>query len=209
MRSEWEDLDGSTPSGTGTGTDLIAPFDTPYIIHIYSLDGKERQRVAKSLQKHFGNVGVIAVPRILLRAELKGIKLDGHDRPGMIVLCHYNEGRVLLTDQDGMYNDFILEACRVTGGNVFVALSPVSTSITALANERLVTALAYSGGQQGLLSIHIQRRFLTWVKTPSETQLQLLSMAMRGEASALVVPASVLEYSGQRRWTTLSFCSVL
>lgn len=33
----------------------------------------------------------------------------------MILLCHYNEGRVLLTDEDGMYNDFILEACRVTG----------------------------------------------------------------------------------------------
>lgn len=31
------------------------------------------------------------------------------------MLCHYNEGRVLLTDEDGMYNDFITEACRVTG----------------------------------------------------------------------------------------------
>lgn len=33
----------------------------------------------------------------------------------MILLCHYNEGRVLLTDEDGMYNDFITEACRVAG----------------------------------------------------------------------------------------------
>lgn len=31
----------------------------------------------------------------------------------------------------------------LTGGNVFVALAPVSTSATSLANETLVTALAY------------------------------------------------------------------
>ncbi|CAM9407755.1 unnamed protein product [Discosporangium mesarthrocarpum] len=184
-------------------------FAEPFAVHVYSLDGKERKRVARSLQGRFGGVGMIAIPRALLRTELKGIKLGNEDRPGMIVLCHYNEGRVLLTDQDGMYNDFILEACRVTGGNVFVALAPVTTSATVLANERLVTALAYTGGQQGLLSIHLQQRFLTWGKTPNETQLQIMLKAMRGEIAALEVPASVLEYSGQRRWTSTSFCNLL
>lgn len=48
----------------------------------------------------------------------QGIKLDSGGpgtQPEMIVLCHHNEGRVLLTDEDGMYNDFILEACRAAG----------------------------------------------------------------------------------------------
>lgn len=46
----------------------------------------------------------------------KGIKLhEGDGRGRLILLCHYNEGRVLLTDEDGMYNDFITEACRVSG----------------------------------------------------------------------------------------------
>lgn len=49
---------------------------------------------------------------------------EGRSPVDMIVLCHYNEGRVLLTDEDGMYNDFILEACRVTGkGRTVIAAS--------------------------------------------------------------------------------------
>lgn len=42
------------------------------------------------------------------------------------------------------WRDFFCDtALTVAGGNVFVALAPVSTSATALANETLVTALAY------------------------------------------------------------------
>lgn len=54
---------------------------------------------------------------LVVPSNPKGIKLreGGHDGGRLILLCHYNEGRVLLTDEDGMYNDFIMEACRVTG----------------------------------------------------------------------------------------------
>lgn len=176
--------------------------------------------MAKALRQGFGNTAVVTLPPTLRRSELKGIKLSGGDRNsigsegssssvGMILLCHYNEGRVLLTDEDGMYNDFIMEACRVAGGNVFVALAPVSTAPTALANETLVTALAYTGGQQGLLSIHMQKRFLTWDKTPSDVQLDFLRGALEGDMEPLEVPESVLQHSGGRSFSGLSFCNIL
>ncbi|CAN0011161.1 unnamed protein product, partial [Ectocarpus fasciculatus] len=157
-----------------------------------SLDSKEQKRVAKALRQALGEDVEVSCPPPLLRSELKGIKLreDGRDGGRLILLCHYNEGRVLLTDEDGMYNDFILEACRVTGGNVFVALAPVSTSAASLANETLVTALAYSGGQQGLLSIHMQKRFLTWNKAPSEAQVECLRAALDGTMEPLSVSVS-------------------
>lgn len=47
-----------------------------------------------------------------------------------------------------------------------------------------------SGGQQGLLSIHMQGRFLTWDKTPSEVQLDRLREALNGEVEPLEVRAS-------------------
>ncbi|CAN0269090.1 unnamed protein product, partial [Hapterophycus canaliculatus] len=82
-----------------------------------SLDSKEQQRVAKALRKALGDDVEVSSPPPLLRSDLKGIKLTvgADDGRRLILLCHYNEGRVLLTDEDGMYNDFIMEACRVTG----------------------------------------------------------------------------------------------
>ena len=47
---------------------------------------------------------------------------------------------------------FCGDVCTSAGGNVFVALAPVSTSETALANETLVTALAYRSGPTPLVS---------------------------------------------------------
>lgn len=59
---------------------------------------------------------VAAVSQRHINTPEKGIKLrEGDGRERLILLCHYNEGRVLLTDEDGMYNDFITEACRVSG----------------------------------------------------------------------------------------------
>ncbi|CAM9918926.1 unnamed protein product [Ascophyllum nodosum] len=131
----------------------------------------------------------------------------------MILLFCFNEGRVLLTDQDGMYNDFLLEACRVTDGNVFVALGPVTTSPAVLANEAIVTGLAYSGGQQGLLSIHMQDRFLTWDKTPSEMQLNRMRDALTGEVGPLEVPDSVRAHAegwdGRKTSGTVPYCTIL
>ncbi|CAM9527215.1 unnamed protein product [Ectocarpus fasciculatus] len=181
------------------------------MVDVYSLDSKEQKRVAKALRQALGEDVEVSCPPPLLRSELKGIKLreDGRDGGRLILLCHYNEGRVLLTDEDGMYNDFILEACRVTGGNVFVALAPVSTSAASLANETLVTALAYSGGQQGLLSIHMQKRFLTWNKAPSEAQVECLRAALDGAMEPLSVPESVLEHSEGRQGGRISLCNIL
>lgn len=47
-----------------------------------------------------------------------------------------------------------------------------------------------SGGQQGLLSVHMQGRFLTWDKTPSEVQLNRLREALNGEVEPLEVRAN-------------------
>ncbi|CAM9903879.1 unnamed protein product [Scytosiphon promiscuus] len=181
------------------------------MVDVYSLDSEEQRRVVKALRKALGEDVEVSSPPPLLRSDLKGIKLRRSPGDGarLILLCHYNEGRVLLTDEDGMYNDFIMEACRVTGGNVFVALAPVATPATALANETLVTALAYSGGQRGLLSIHMQKRFLTWRKAPSEGQVECLRAALNGGMEPLSVPESVLEHSEGSKTIGVSFCNIL
>ena len=96
-------------------------------------------------------------------------------RAVMVVLCHFAEGRTLLTDADGLYNAFLLAASRISRGNVFIALTNVPTAANdaadiegnpagggdadepwggvVLADQAAVDDLAHAGGQ---LSIEVR-----------------------------------------------------
>lgn len=54
----------------------------------------------------------------------------------------------------------------------------------------------FSGGQQGLLSIHMQKRFLTWNKAPSEAQVECLRAALDGSMEPLSVSVSSRGWRG-------------
>ncbi|CAM9957462.1 unnamed protein product, partial [Heterosigma akashiwo] len=84
-----------------------------FVIDVYGLDTRERTKLTKVLQKEIQVDGfnIVVNSKPLQRSQLKTCKLGGP--VSMIVLCHYNEGRVLLTDADGLYNDFIKEAVNV------------------------------------------------------------------------------------------------
>eukprot|EP00638_Chattonella_subsalsa_P010376 CAMPEP_0117746696 /NCGR_PEP_ID=MMETSP0947-20121206/8093_1 /TAXON_ID=44440 /ORGANISM="Chattonella subsalsa, Strain CCMP2191" /LENGTH=135 /DNA_ID=CAMNT_0005564055 /DNA_START=157 /DNA_END=561 /DNA_ORIENTATION=- len=130
-------------------------------IDVYGLDSRERMRLKKVLEKEIQAEGynIIVNSQALQRSQLKGCKLG--PPVNMIVLCHFNEGRVLLTDKDGLYNDFIKEAVNISSGNVFIALSGVQTE-GALANSETVQALVNHGNQESMEAIHSHGRFLTW-----------------------------------------------
>ncbi|CAM9155585.1 unnamed protein product [Chrysoparadoxa australica] len=179
-------------------------------IHVYSLDTKEGSRTVKAIQKSIKEgTEVVAIP--LLRSELKGIRLKGRsglDKPDLIILVHYNEGRVLLTGKEGYYNDFMLEAATLTGGNLLVALSNVPTGPDLLARSDVLQSLAYSAGQQGLVSLNIQNRFLTWEKKPSEVQLNHIEATLQGGVELLCLPDSITAFALSRTRKN-GLCTVL
>jgi len=93
------------------------------------------------------------------------------DRRPVILLCHFCEGRTLLTDTDGLYNAFLLEALRVSDGQVFVGLSGLEKAAAGeLAAEAVVDELVATG-QTSVEALDVSRRLMTWDTTPSQFQL--------------------------------------
>ncbi len=124
---------------------------------------------------------------------------EGQCTNNMVVLCHYAEGRVLLTDQDGLYNSFIDEAVRATSGNVFVVLTGVPTSAAVLADDEAVADLVEDGGQQSVSALKAAGRFITCDSLPSELQIAQLKQGLEGSLPPLETPPGVAERAAKAR----------
>ncbi|KAG5176258.1 hypothetical protein JKP88DRAFT_203024 [Tribonema minus] len=177
---------------------------SPYTILVCGTDPRERKKTRRALAARFREQAVVGEQPLTV-SELKGIKLRG-PKTDLALLVHFSEGRVLLTDKDGLYNDFLLEAVKLAGGNLLIAVSGVETAPGTLAHEGVVQALAYSGGQRAVLSIHQQKRFLTWAKEPAPVHLDHIAAALAGNVRLLAVPDSVNMYSSALR---RRFCQIL
>ena len=130
---------------------------------------------------------------------------DGRAENGsMVVLCHYAEGRVLLTDQDGLYNSFIAEAVRATGGNFFLVLTGVPTPITDLADDGAVQDLVNYGGQQSVQDLIAAGRFMTCETTPSAVQIARLKEGLRGALPPLQTPRGVAAFAARAKRSSSS-----
>ena len=117
----------------------------------------------------------------------------------MVVLCHYAEGRVLLTDQDGLYNSFLDEAVRATSGNVFVVLTGVPTSAHLLSDGGAVAELVEAGGQRSVSDLNSAGRFLTCDELPSALQIAQLKQGLEGQLPPLQTPPGVVEGAAKAR----------
>mgnify|MGYP001254023098 CR=1 FL=1 len=166
---------------------------------MFSLDAQERARTKKALDGIAGAANVQCVG--LQRSTLIGYEIS-HPPPDVAVLVHFCEGRVLLTDQDGLYNDFMRDAVTKCNGQVVVVLTNVEgTPADALANPAIVSALAdeATGAQSSVQELHAQHRLLTWQRQPSEKQLQHLKDLVTGRAAPLELPQSLLDHCTPQR----------
>uniref|UniRef100_A0A7S2XXL6 Uncharacterized protein n=1 Tax=Fibrocapsa japonica TaxID=94617 RepID=A0A7S2XXL6_9STRA len=163
-----------------------------YRVDIYSLDRRERYVLSETMNGiACGEKKLVLNSNPLSRTMLKDMVLCSG--PDMIILCHYNEGRLLLTDQDGLYNNFIKEAVKATGGNVFLVVTGLSSSGGVLADKRVVSSLV-SNGQSSIQYIDSARRLLTWDGAPSRDQLEHLQLAVRGKVDPLETPETILRH---------------
>lgn len=187
-------------------------------VAVFSFDRRELKVVTKALRQGLAGDNCEVLARPLARSKLKGLCLDdgpegGPPRYDLCIVVHYNEGRALLLDRDGLYNDFIHEAFRVSRGNVFVVLSNANTeNETALASPRVVSALSDGGGQQSVMAFHGSRRFLTWLKTPTDYQLSHFRLALEGGVATLgAIPEGVRLHSvaAARQQQRQLFCVLL
>uniref|UniRef100_A0A7S3JRP1 Uncharacterized protein n=1 Tax=Aureoumbra lagunensis TaxID=44058 RepID=A0A7S3JRP1_9STRA len=117
----------------------------------------------------------------------------------VILLCHYFDGRTLLTDNDGLYNTFLVEAVAATGGYVFVALTGVPAD-DRLARLDLINQLTHDG-QTSISELHRQKRFFTWDSFPSKAQVNIIVSAAKDEKEQcpLQLPISIKEHAAAYR----------
>lgn len=67
-----------------------------------------------------GDIKLKVSEKILLRSQLRGFQFT--DSVDLLVLEHRAEGRLLLTDRNGFYNDLLSSAYRVLEGRVLVII---------------------------------------------------------------------------------------
>lgn len=140
--------------------------------------------------------------RLLELRSLRQFAFDESITAKVVLLCHLCEGRTILTDADGLYNAFLVEAVKLAEGRVYVGLTGLAGT-QDLADRRVVDELVASG-QDSIQAFHTARRLMTWDVAPSPSQLDhLLSY---DQLPPLNLPPGVLANATQRR---SSFCPIL
>uniref|UniRef100_A0A7R9UAW8 Uncharacterized protein n=1 Tax=Pinguiococcus pyrenoidosus TaxID=172671 RepID=A0A7R9UAW8_9STRA len=179
-------------------------------VHVYALLGSERRQLVKHVEQVCKTAGVKQVAVTPKKLQLKELKSDAFGLDAsLVILCHYNEGRVLITDRDGMYNDFLVVASKNAGGNVLLVVSGVDTSDGELANTSFVDSLVWEGAQNAVGEIHTQRRLLTWNGSPSSFHKEHILKAVQGQLEPLQLPHSVLEHSSLAQPKKGFLCAIL
>jgi hypothetical protein len=67
------------------------------------------------------------------------------------------QGRLLLTDADGLYNSFLAEACRVTLGNAVILVTSDDVDESEYMDRAIVQELLECG-QTSVEQLHNQKR---------------------------------------------------
>ncbi|CEL95463.1 unnamed protein product [Vitrella brassicaformis CCMP3155] len=110
-----------------------------------------------------------------MKAQLRGFLLaERKTAVDMVVIVHRNEGRLLLTDRNGLYND-VLQACwHATNANVVIIVTKVPTSPDTLNDSALVATLAHHADQPTIGALSAAGRLITYDQTPSQRQADYL-----------------------------------
>lgn len=130
---------------------------------------------------------------VLKKAELRGFQLNNPSLrfgPDLVVVVHRNEGRVLLTDRNGFYNDVLASAWQHSLGNVAVVLTRADAGPDGSLYDRpLLQSLSEEGGQPTVGVLGGLGRLLTWGTAPSPHQIaQLGYLATKAYCREPAVP---------------------
>jgi len=192
---------------------------SPYRILVCSLDEDECEKTKQALEQGLLSIenqstqrAVVVLSLILDHSNLRDFKFQSNITEGgidLVVLIHYAEGRTLLTDADGLYNNFLYKACEISGGNIFIALAGIETEESDLSNDEAVQDLVGNGGQSSVVDINLSMRFMSWDEAPSEMQLYHLKKGIDFEIEPLVLPQGIRQYAVSISRTTRFFCLIL
>lgn len=116
-------------------------------------------------------------PRVLVKSELRGFQFGQKTPvPDLVIVVVRNEGRVLITDRNGLFHDVLGSAWQLTVGNAIVVVTktPPKGSPSDLFDSQLLRALSTQGDQPTVGALSACGRVLTWEGAPSAPQRRQL-----------------------------------
>jgi hypothetical protein len=115
-------------------------------ISIMSLKNSDIQVFKQLLQEICQDVHLEIKEKLLVKSQLRGITTV--EQTDLLILLHRAEGRLLLTDRNGFYNDLLSSAFRALEGRVLLIVTNVENdpSEDALASAE-ITELSKYGDQ--------------------------------------------------------------
>ena len=175
-------------------------------IYVIGLKNDDNLAVKKILEHVPGSERCKIQAITLRKSDLRGFSFStgsmsaaAAGRPAAVVLVARNEGRVLLTDRNGFYEEVLEAACRQARGRIAVVLTrcPVQDE-RSLCDSHFINNLAEGGGQPKARALERARRLFTWDDGPNRVQNEALSdilqLAMSDQESSIEgLPESWME----------------
>ena len=129
--------------------------------------------------------------KLLVKSQLRGI--TSIDPTDFFILLHRAEGRLLLTDRNGYYNDLLAAAFRSLEGRVLIIITNVENDPEAdcLASSEIVELAKY-GDQPTIGVLAEMGKVICYKSKPSEFQASHIQSLVKRSAFYRDVPS----YSG-------------
>mmetsp|Transcript_21611 Transcript_21611/g.39520 ORF Transcript_21611/g.39520 Transcript_21611/m.39520 type:complete len:138 (+) Transcript_21611:439-852(+) len=105
------------------------------------------------------------------------------EQADLVVLHHRHEGRLFMTDRNGLFHDFLASSYSQNAGRVLVLITNCSAQPAedALVTDE-VSNIAKFGDQPTMGILTMLGKVLSWQSAPTPAQLKHLSISMSNAA---------------------------
>jgi len=183
---------------------ILEPRKCHVNIGLYSLKEEEMIMFGALVEQISDNLklSVHYTKTLLKKATLRTTKIK--ENVDACILLHKNEGRLLLTDKNGLYSEFLIEAHNKSQGNELVIITnfdeqnnPQETDAYPLYDAKKLDILADEGAQPFMKIMYRNFKVLTVNSEYNMYQLEYLSNFLHRALYKSIVPEEYMGYSNK------------
>jgi hypothetical protein len=141
------------------------------------LKAQDLPHVRQLISDVLPNCSVLFKETPLTKAQLRGYNVT--EQADLVVLHHRHEGRLFMTDRNGLFHDFLASAYSKTSGRVLIVITNCSAqpSEEALTTEE-VANIAKFGDQPTMGALSTLGKVLSWESAATPVQLKHIHQAL-------------------------------
>lgn len=146
-------------------------------VALYSLKAQDLPLTRQILSDALPNCSVLFKETPLTKAQLRGYRVA--EEADLVVLHHRHEGRLFMTDRNGLFHDFLASAYSLSAGRVLVLITNCSAQPAdeALTTEE-VANISKFGDQPTIGKLTALGKVLSWQSAPTPAQLKHMNQTL-------------------------------